>query len=160
MAVDEYKDIIRAGELREAIAEAEAELMLWTAKRVRNGEIIARFTSEDEVDAYIDQEDYDPKRVQAVRDEDGEIPLAVRQLRELQADCESSMDDWDDDEAAILNESFCDGDWARNEFVEMNEVTVDLGVPPFVYINWEDHADYLLEDRPSVTFRGVTFYQS
>jgi hypothetical protein len=155
--IDGYNTTIEKSDVENRIDELE-DSAGYDVIRLRNDNVLASFSDEDEAGQYIEDEDYNPERIVIRRQElDEDDARELRDLRRL-IDAVDVSGDW-----TLYNDNFFDADWAKSE------ATDQLGVPrdavyewPLDLVDWDDAArerrDALYEY--AYLFDGTTFYGS
>lgn len=155
MTIDSYDDIIDSRDVIARIEELEPFRVCRVSFEDRGtdaDEDIASFKTQEEAEAFIKEEDYDPDRVYV----DADIDEAA-ELRELMKLAEQGKDieDWEYGVTLVRDSYF-------ETYAE--ELASDLGMInkeaawPLQFIDWEAAADALKEDYEELDFSGVTYW--
>lgn len=150
---------ISAQDVRDRIAELEesVENTGWRVIRRSDGDTLGEFLDEEDAEAFITAEDYDPDKVLAVEDEaDEDEEDELRELREFERDCRNTFGNFEWNSGITLR----NGDSADAEFCE-EYVRENYGSWPDEldsYINWSRYADDFLDGREYAELNGNYYY--
>lgn len=149
---------ISAQDVRDRIAELEeaVENAGWRVIRRSDGETLGKFPDEEDAEAFIEDEDYDPDKVQAVEDEPDEDDVTeLSDLREFLEDVRRTFIFGPRDSWELRNGDSVDSEYAENYYTDAYGEP-DGGLSS--YVNWDAYADSLTEGREYVMLDGEYYY--
>ena len=161
MSYDIGDDYISSDEVQERLQELKNtrdDEELFVVVRVRSGEEITRWGSEEAAREYIDEEDYDPERVM-VKEDESEVDLEeLARLDRINDWGESSFDDWGD--VTVRLDSTIDADYAKQNAIDTGQIgyRADLDSFPYSFIDWDGAADYLLGNAEQASIKDKNGY--
>jgi len=151
----------RGDEVRGEIESLTGGLLTWAARRVRNAEVLKQdFADKTEAESWIEDNDYDPRRVEAVQVETGDPPPELAALRELDELGDGITEDWEGGDEVVRGDQFTAA-YARDQFREdLDEegCGVDLEEWPLNLVDWDKAAESLKAGRESFEWAGQTWY--
>jgi len=150
---------ISSRDVMERIAELEESVndLGYRVVRDSDGETIATFTDEDEAEAYIEDEDYDPAKVSVEPDEpDEDDAEELQELQEFERDCRNAFGSYEWNSGLTLRDGdSVDDDFARDYYVgNYGEPDGNLGD----FVNWDAYAQDLTGGRDYAELNGNYYY--
>lgn len=149
---------ISSQEVRDRIAELEesVENLGWRVIRRYDGETLGEFPDEEDAEAFITNEDYDPDKVEAVEDEpDEDYVTELSELREFLEDVRRTFSLGSRDEWALLNGDQVDSEYGEKYYTDAYG-ELDDGLSS--YVDWQAYADSLTDGREYVMLDGEYYY--
>lgn len=149
---------ISSEDVRNRIAELEdaVENLGWQVILNSDGETLGEFGYEEDAEAFIEDEDYDPDKVSVVEDElDEDDAEELSELREFLEDVRrtfslGSRDDW-----TLTNGDQVDAEYAETYYTDAYG-ELDDGLSS--YVDWGLYADSITEGRDYVMLDGEYYY--
>lgn len=144
-----------------AIDELESELAEAKPWKVKRGDFpytqLAEFETEEEAEAFIEEEDYDPDRVSVEEEDDKEDERdELEELQEFRSDIQNSIGTYEyRDGITLTSEDEVDDDYARTYYSD------NYGSWPEEldsYIDFRQIARDLLDGRSYATLNGTDYY--
>lgn len=152
-------DTISSTDVMERIAELEEAVndLGYRVVRDSDGETIGTFPDEEEAEAFISEEDYDPDRVSVVEDEPDEGDVEeLEELQEFERNCRSTFGSYEWNSGIVLrDDDTVDADFCE-EYVRENYGTWPNELNG--YINWDSYADSFLNGRDYAELNGNYYY--
>ena len=144
----------RINELQNMLDEEE----LFSVQRVRNGSEIARFATEAEAEAFIDENDYDTSKVNIIEEDSDVDTDELDELRKIDQWGNDNFSDWGS--ITVINGDYIDYEDYAREYIENNYPTRNNDAYQVVvdYVDFSELGERLLEDCESASYGPYSMY--